>query len=150
MSRRETCVAVVAVLGCVSLAGCRQAAEDEKKSAKPVKVEKTAGQPTKLTLTERAAERLGLKTAQVRKATLKAGRPGGASGTAIPFNALLFDKTGKAATYLVVGQRVFARSPVVVDHYDGDLAVLASGPPVGASVVTDGSAELSGAEAGLS
>lgn len=140
------------VLGCLSLAGCRQAAEDEADFAKPVKVEKAAGQPTKLTLTERAVERLGLRTAQVRKATLKASRPGKAAGagTAIPYTALLFDKSGKSVTYLVVGQRVFARSAVVVDHYDGDLAVLASGPPVGASVVTDGSAELFGAEAGLS
>jgi hypothetical protein len=146
MSRRETFVAVV-VLGCVSLAGCRQAAEDEMDFAKPVKVEKAAGQPTKLTLTERAVERLGVRTAQVRKATLKAG---GASGIAIPLAALLFDKSGKPVTYLVVGQRVYARSAVVLDHYEGDLAVLASGPPVGASVVTDGSAELFGAEAGLS
>jgi hypothetical protein len=146
MSRRETCLAVV-VLSCLSAAGCQQTGEDEMSFAKPVKVEKVAGQPTKLTLTERAVERLGMKTAQVRKATLKAG---GTSGIAIPYAALLFDKSGKPVTYLVVGQRVYARSAVVVDHYDGDLAVLASGPPVGASVVTDGSAELFGAEAGLS
>lgn len=131
------------------MAGCRQAGEDGTDFAKPVKVEKVAGQPTKLTLTERAVERLGVRTAQVRKATLKAGRPGGASGIAIPYAALLYDKTGKPVTYLVVGQRVFARSVVVIDHFDGDLAVLVSGPPVGASVVTDGSAELFGAEAGL-
>lgn len=146
MSRREACVAVL-VLSCLSVAGCRPAAEDDSNSAKPVKVEKVSGQPTKLTLTERAVERLGVRTAQVRKATLRAGRPG---GTAIPYSALLFDKSGKAVTYQVIGQRVFARTPVAVDHYDGDLAVLASGPPVGASVVTDGSAELFGAEAGLS
>ncbi len=149
MSRRETWVAV-AVLSCLSVSGCRQAAEDETDSAKPVKVEKAAGQPTKLTLTERAVERLGLLSAPVRKATLKSGRPGGATGTAIPNTALLFDKKGQAAAYVVVAPRVFTRSPVVVDHYEGDLAVLASGPPVGARVVTDGSAELSGAEAGLS
>jgi hypothetical protein len=138
-------------MACLSLSGCRQAAEDDEDSApKPVKVEKAAGQPTKLTLTERAVERLGLTTATVTKATLKSSRPGAATGIAIPYTALLFDKKGKAAAYLVVGPRVFTRSPVVVDHYDGDLAVLASGPPVGASVVTAGSAELSGAEAGLS
>ncbi len=138
------------MLSCLSVSGCRQAAEDETDSAKPVKVEKAAGQPTKLTLTERAVERLGLLSAPVRKATLKSGRPGGATGTAIPNTALLFDKKGQAAAYVVVAPRVFTRSPVVVDHYEGDLAVLASGPPVGARVVTDGSAELSGAEAGLS
>lgn len=147
MPRRETCL-VVAVLSCVSVSGCVQAAtEDKAKGAKPIVVEKKAGQPTKLTLTERAIERLGLTTAPVRRGTLKS-RAGAA--TVIPFSALLFDKQGKAATYLVVGPRVYARSPVVVDHYDGDLAVLRKGPPVGASVVTAGSAELSGAEAGLS
>lgn len=149
MSRRETWVAV-AVLGCLSVSGCREAAEDATDAAKPVKVEKAAGKPTKLTLTERAVERLGLLTVPVRKATLKSKRLGGATGTAIPYTALLFDKKGQAAAYLVVGPRTFTRSPVVVDHYDGDLAVLASGLPVGARVVTDGSAELSGVEAGLS
>lgn len=150
MSLRETCVAI-AVMACVSVSGCRQAAEDDEAGGgKAVTVEKAAGQPTKLTLTERAVERLGLATVAVRPATLRHSRPGGPMGTVIPFRALLFDKKGKAATYLVVGPRVYTRSPVVVDHYEADLAVLASGPPVGASVVTDGSAELSGAEAGLS
>jgi hypothetical protein len=146
MPRRETCIAV-AVLCCLSVSSCRQAStEDEAGDSKPVTIEKAAGQPTKLTLTERAVDRLGLLTSPVRRATLERG---GGTGTAIPFTALLFDKKGKAATYLVVGPRVYTRSPVVVDHYDGDLAVLTSGPPVGASVVTAGSAELSGAEAGL-
>jgi hypothetical protein len=149
MSRREAWVAV-AVLACVAVSGCRQAGEEKTDAAKPVKVEKAAGKPAKLTLTDRAVERLGLLTAPVRKATLKSARPGGATGIAIPYTALLFDKKGQAAAYLVVGPRVFTRSPVVVDHYDGDLVVLASGLAVGARVVTDGSAELSGAEAGLS
>ena len=147
MPRREACLAL-AVLGCLGVAGCVPAGtEKEATGAKPITVEKVPGQPTRLTLTERAVERLGLRTAPVRRAALKAG---GASGTAIPYAALLFDKKGTAAAYRVVGPRVYARSPVVVHHYDGDLAVLASGLPAGAQVVTAGSAELSGAEAGLS
>jgi hypothetical protein len=147
MPRRNACIAV-AVTGCLSMSGCSQAGTEKKASGpKPVTMQKTAGQPTKLTLTDRAVERLGLQTSPVRPATLKRG---GAAGMAIPFTALLFDKKGQAAAYLVLGPRVYARSPVVVDHYAGDVAVLRSGPPVGASVVTTGSAELSGAEAGLS
>ena len=130
------------------MSGCVEASTEEKASGpKPVTGEKAAGQPTKLRLTERAVERLGLLTTPVRRAT---STRGGAAGTVIPFTALLFDKKGQAATYLVLGPRVYTRSPVVVDHYAADLVVLRSGPPVGASVVTAGSAELSGAEAGLS
>jgi hypothetical protein len=148
MSRRETWAAI-AVLACLSVSGCRQAPEDELKFAKPVKVEKVAGQPTKLTLNERAVERLGLVSVPARRAPLKSNR-GGATGTAIPYKALLFDKKGQAAAYVVVDERVFTRTPVVVDHYEGDLVVLASGLSAGAMVVTDGSAELSGVESGLS
>lgn len=147
MPRRDACVAF-AVAACLSMSSCVEAAsKEETKGPKPVSIEKATGKPTKLTLTERAVERLGLLTSPVRRATLKRG---GTAGTAIPFTALLFDKKGQAAAYLVLGPRVYERTPVVVDHYAGDLAVLASGPPVGASVVTAGSAELSGAEAGLS
>jgi hypothetical protein len=148
MSRREVCVAVAVLVG-LSTSGCRQAEEDEVSGAKPVTLEKVTGQPTKLTLTEKAVERLGLKTVAVRKAPMTS-RPGAATATVIPYAALLYDKSGKPGTYLVVGQRVYERAPVVVDHFEADLAVLASGPPVGADVVTDGSAELAGAEAGLS
>jgi predicted component of type VI protein secretion system len=148
MSRRDTCV-VAAVISCLCLSGCGQTStEEEDGGPKPASVVKAAGQPTKVTLTERAVERLGLQTAAVRRA--EASRSGSAQATVIPFTALLFDKFGKAATYVVVGPRTYTRTPVVVDRYDADLAVLASGPPVGASVVTAGSAELSGAEAGLS
>ena len=147
MPRRNTCVAVV-VAGCLSISSCAKTDGEKKLSGpKPVTIEKGAGKPTKLTLTERAVERLGLQTSPVRPATLTRG---GAAGIAIPFTALLFDKKGQAATYLVLGPRTYTRSPVVVDHYAGELAVLRSGPPVGASVVTAGSAELSGSEAGLS
>jgi len=144
MSRREAAVAV-AVLGCLGTSGCGDApSEDEKSGAKPATVIKASGQPTKVSLTERAVERLGLRTVQVRQVG-----SGPAAAIAIPFTALLFDKVGKAATYVVVGPRTYSRTPVVVDHYDAELAVLEAGPPVGASVVTDGSAELSGTEAGL-
>jgi hypothetical protein len=43
----------------------------------------------------------------------------------------------------------FIREAVTILRIDGDVAVLQSGPPVGTSVVTVGTAELLGTERGV-
>ena len=66
----------------------------------------------------------------------------------VPRAALLRDIHGGAWVYEKTAPHTFARRRVVVERVVGDLAALASGPKPGAKVVTDGAAELFGAEFG--
>jgi multidrug efflux system membrane fusion protein len=64
----------------------------------------------------------------------------------IPFNAVLHDINGGQWVYAQTGEHVYTRKRIQVARLAGDVAVLASGPPVGTKVVTDGAAELFGTE----
>jgi hypothetical protein len=64
----------------------------------------------------------------------------------VPFNAVLHDIYGGQWVYEAIAPHTYTRRRVQVARLaDGD-AVLASGPAVGAKIVTDGSAELFGTE----
>ena len=107
----------------------------------PVKVEKNeATGLSRLTLSAKAAERLGIATGAVSAA---------GAGTAIPYAALVYDKTGKTWVYTNPQGRDFIRQAIEVERIEGDLAYLTSGPPVGTAVVTVGTAELWGVDTGV-
>lgn len=124
------------------LAGCAQGevagivSEDP-----PVRVEKNeASGISRLTLSAKAAERLGIATGAVSAA---------GAGTAIPYAALVYDKKGKTWVYTNPQGRDFVRQEIEVERIVGDLAFLSSGPPVGTAVVTVGTAELWGVDTGV-
>ncbi len=73
---------------------------------------------------------------------------GEAESLVVPHAAVLRDFSGGAWVYQAMGNHVFARKRVVVDHVVGTDAVLAMGPKPGTKVVTDGAAELFGTEFG--
>jgi RND family efflux transporter MFP subunit len=73
---------------------------------------------------------------------------GEAVSLAAPKAALIWDIHGGSWVYEKVGEHAYARRRVVVDRVVGNLAVLANGPKVGSKVVTDGAAEIHGAEFG--
>jgi hypothetical protein len=107
----------------------------------PVKVEKNeATGLSRLTLSAKAAERLGIATGAVSAA---------GAGTAIPYSALLYDKAGKTWVYTNPEGRDYVRAAIEVQRIEGDLAYLSSGPPVGTAVVTVGTAELWGVDTGV-
>ena len=107
----------------------------------PVKVEKNeATGLSRLTLSAKAAERLGIATGAVSAA---------GAGTAIPYAALVYDKTGKTWVYTNPQGRDFIRQAIEVERIEGDFAYLTSGPPVGTAVVTVGTAELWGVDTGV-
>jgi hypothetical protein len=93
-----------------------------------------------LTLSEKAAERLGVATAPVA---------GSGSRLTIPYAAVVYDSEGKTWTYVNNAPLVYERAAITVDEIDGDLARISAGPPVGTPVVTTGAAELYGAEIGV-
>jgi len=64
----------------------------------------------------------------------------------IPFNAVLHDIHGGQWVYAQTAEHTYTRKRIQVARIAGNEAVLASGPPVGTKIVTDGSAELFGTE----
>lgn len=100
----------------------------------PAKVEHLDGaEPTRVTLTEDAAKRLDIQTAPIQ-------------GNIIPYAAVLYDTEGRTWVYTNPKPLTFVRSPVTVDHIEGDEAFLSKGPAAGSVVVTTGAEELYGSE----
>jgi len=129
---------LIAILAVFPLAACGPAAAPEEEAEKPVTLEPIAGTDlNRLTLTEKAAERLGVETAPV------VAQEG---GVVVPYAALLYDPSGQAWVYVNVGPLAYERQEVTVDSIDGDKAVLSKGPEAGANVVTMGATELFGSE----
>jgi len=73
---------------------------------------------------------------------------GEAESLIAPRASLIRDIYGSAWVYEKVGEHSYARRRVQVDRVIGDMAVLTTGPAVGAKVVTDGAAEIYGTEFG--
>jgi hypothetical protein len=133
-----------------SLAACALAAcgtEPAPELAPPAQVVPVAGSNIpRLELTPGAVQRLGIQTQPVAAAA-----PGAAGATeVIPYPAVVYDTDGSSWTYVEIAAGTFVRQPITVTVIHGDVALLAAGPPVGAQVVTVGSAELLGTEYNIS
>lgn len=116
-----------------------------KKSAptkiKPATVEHIDGtELSKVILTEKAAERLGIETYKVFIARMSPPRK------VVPYAAVLYDVNGGTWVYTNPEPLVFVRHRIVVDYIEGPNAILIDGPAVGTEVVIVGAAELFGAE----
>ena len=115
----------------------------------PASVEPIEGtELSRVILTEKAAERLGIQTTPVSEAEAPQGSAGGDATprTMVPYAALLYDVDGGAFVYTNPEPLTFIRAPITVDYIDGDNVVLLEGPPSGTEVVTVGATELFGAE----
>jgi hypothetical protein len=142
-------VAAALILG---LSACTQeeasgAGEEGSSQATVEPVEGT--ELSKVTLTRRAAERLGIQTAQVRDAQVAAGKGNGATWKVIPYSAVLYDEQGDTWTFTSPTPLAFVRQKISIDYVEGDQAFLLDGPPAGTAVVTVGAPELLGAELGV-
>lgn len=112
----------------------------------PSKTEAVEGSDFKrLTLTEKAVERLDIQTAPVRIEQVN-----GRDYKVIPYAAVLYGLNGETWTYTNPEHLVYFREVIVVDHIDGDMVVLSEGPEVDMPVVTVGVSLLYGAEIGVS
>jgi hypothetical protein len=155
-------VVAVAALSVLSLAGCRQAPTSETTKVEPATIEKIAGSSfSRITLTERAIERLGIETDGVRQTEIDGKRR-----KVVSYGAVLYEHTGKAYVYTNTEPRVFVRAPITIeriqelDANDGgvetvppgkteEVAILSKGPSAGVPVVTVGGPELFGVEFGI-
>lgn len=138
-------IAGVVVLAALVTAGCGMVSRAADTSEPPVTVKELAGSDLKeLTLSERAAERLGVETQPVADASSD-----GQVRLVVPYAAVLYDGSGDAWVYVATGPRTFVRSPITIAHIEADRVVLSDGPTAGAEVVTVGVAELHGVESGV-
>jgi hypothetical protein len=122
-----------------ALAACQGNSADAKPAVReePVSLTPVPGSSLKqLSLTPRAVERLGLRTA-------------GAGPSAVPYAAVLYDARGAAWVYAATGPNSYVRRPITVVRVEGDRVAVGGGPAAGTQVVTVGAAELYGAELGV-
>lgn len=121
-----------------------QGSHTESHAEHPAEVEHIEGSElSRLTLTERAMQRIDLKTDQVREQAVT----GSVSPRKIvPYSSLIYDAQGQTWVYTSPQPRTFVRSQVNVDFVKGDIAVLNDGPPAGTVVASVGVAELYGTE----
>lgn len=128
--------------GLASLAAAAGDAAPAGKKDRPAKVEAIEGSKVKrVTVTEKAAQRLDIQTAEVTKE--------GADQLAVPYASIVYDIGGGTWVYTMPQALTFVRQSVVVQSIKGVNVVLKDGPAVGTKIVTVGVAELYGAEKGV-
>lgn len=130
-------VIVVLIMVGLQLSACAPKSEAVEKIA-PSKLEPIEGtELSRVILTEKAAERLGIETVS-------------ASGNEVPYAAVIYDIEGNTWVYTNPAPLTFVRAPIVIDFIEGDTAVLSEGLDSNTTVVTVGVSELYGTETGVS
>jgi hypothetical protein len=115
------------------------AAETAVKKIMPARVEATSdAKIMKVTLTPKAAERLGIVIDEVR------ADPSGRR--IVPYASVLYDLTGKTWVYISADPLTFVRGAVVIDTIKGDNVYLSDGPPAGTKVLAAGVPQVFGTE----
>ncbi|MGH8990196.1 MAG: hypothetical protein ACRDZ7_01555 [Acidimicrobiia bacterium] len=139
---------LLALAAAAPLSACAKAEESASAKAAPYKLEliSEAENLNRLTLEPEPIQRIGIKA---EKVGLLVRFGGESQRTTVPYSALLYDHKGAGFVYTNPEPRVYLRHPVTVDYVEGDLAVLAAGPPRGTVVVTVGGAQLQGIEFGV-
>ncbi|HSF19303.1 MAG TPA: hypothetical protein VLK65_27505 [Vicinamibacteria bacterium] len=133
----------VLVLVVVPFIGCGSHGA-EHQAEHPAEVEHIEGSDlSRVTLTEKAIERLALETSEVREASVTRSD---VPRRVVPYSSLIYDPQGNTWVYTSPQPRTFVREQVEVDYIEGDLAVLNDGPPTGTVVASVGVAELYGTE----
>ena len=92
---------------------------------------------SRVILTEKAAERIGVQTVPV-------------SGRVVPYSAVIYDIEGNTWIYTNPAPLTFVRAPIVISRIDGDQAFLSQALESDAPIVTMGVIEIYGAETGVS
>jgi Cu/Ag efflux pump CusA len=135
--------AALPLFAALLLSSCAGAVADEYAiEHEPAHVEPIAGSAhlQRITLEERAAQRLAIQTTEVQKA---------ANRLIVPSSAVFVDPEGHWWLYTNPEPLVFIRHQIDLDRQAGGRAYLSSGPPAGTKVVTVGVPELSGIEEGV-
>jgi hypothetical protein len=135
------------VIAALPLAGCGQKASSYTKVEPAIVEHPKDSQITRITLTEQAINRIGVKTAPLQE-----GVNGDDKATPRPFvpdSAVMYVANGETYVYTSPAPRTFVRHAVDIEYIKGGVAVLKKGPPAGTQVVTVGASELFGTEFGV-
>jgi multidrug efflux pump subunit AcrA (membrane-fusion protein) len=137
---RFNALMVAASAACLAASGLSAlAAESTVKKGAPARVEATTdAKIKKITLTPKAAERLGIVIDEVR------ADPSGRR--IVPYASVLYDLTGKTWVYISAEPLTFVRGPVEIDTIKGDNVYLSDGPPTGTKVLAAGVPQVFGTE----
>ncbi|MGH3927093.1 MAG: hypothetical protein ACRDTT_30205 [Pseudonocardiaceae bacterium] len=126
------------LIAALLLPACGEAVSDKHEIVEPATLEQVEGTDLKrVTLTQRAAERLGIQTAPVET---------DGSRTVVPSAAVFVQPDGTLWVYTSPEPLVFVRHQISVEQDDGARTFLTNGPPPGTQVATVGVPELLGAE----
>ena len=137
MQHKIRWMVIAFISGGLMLTACQNHSNDHHVEH-PAEVEHIDGSEiSKVTLTEKAIERLALKTDKVTEQGSK---------KAVPYSALIYDPMGQTWVYTSPQPRTFVREQVTVERIDGDTAFLSDGPPSGTVVASVGVAVLYGTE----
>ena len=141
-SKQISAVALVLAASLSAWPSLSAVAADAAKKGGASHVELISGSKlSRVTLTQKASERLDIKTAKIIV---------DASGViTAPYAAVLYDVKGNAWVYTNPEPLAYVRYPIVIESIKGQLAFLKQGPPAGTLVVVVGASELYGAENGV-
>lgn len=135
---------IVVLLG-VWAVNARGGDDDSVTHEAPAIVEAIEGSElSRVTLTQRASERLDIQTAEVVEKQVN-----GATRIVAPYSSVLYDTDGSTWVYINPEPLVFVRHAVTVERIQGEDAILTEGPDVGTKVVSVGGAMLYGTEHGV-
>ena len=138
-------VVILVIVAALSLAACAQTSASTSEKVQPAIVEPIEGtELNRLTLTEKAAQRLDIQTVQVREEQVD-----GAQRLVIPYSAVIYDLEGATWMYVSPAPLTYVREPITIDYIEGDMVVLAEGPASGTEIVTVGVPELYGTDTGI-
>ncbi len=141
LPRRLAALVAAVTLVALAGAGCAQSDDEEAESSAATVEAVTGSEVSRVTLTEDAARRIDVH--------LEAVGGGGDQPTQIPYDAVLYDPSGRAWAFVNTEGLTYVRQPLTIDHIDARTAFLSAGPAAGARVVTQGATELYGAETGV-
>jgi hypothetical protein len=151
-ARRPIPIAVallVAALLAAQLAGCGGGADRPVAPSGQI-VGRSADSPGRIILSAAGAQRIGVRTAAVRR--VPAPRPkakASPSAGIVPVAAVVYDSSGKTYVFTSSRSRQYTEVPITVDHITGGSAYLRAGPRPGTAVVTVGAEELFGVQTGV-
>ena len=140
------CLAAVAIVAALPLGAC-QRHHVEHHAEHPATVEAIEGSKLRrVTLTERAMQRLDVRTAEIREQKVSRSA---SLRRVVPYAAVIYDPQGQTWIYISSAPRTFVRHRVQIEYVEGDLAVLTDGPPAGTIVASRAVAQLYGADFGV-
>ena len=135
-------VAALAAFAVQTAAPDAMSANTEPSKGAPAKLELVEGTKlSRVTLTQKAAQRLDIRTGTISQ---------DATGRMIaPYAAVFYDVAGVAWVYTNPQPLMFVRHKVTVEQIKAANAYLTDGPPTGTQVVIVGVSELYGTEKGV-